>query len=155
MAGQNLHASALLLGDRGVLIAGASGSGKTTLALALIDGFTRHGRFARLVCDDQVLVSARNGRVFCQAPCAIAGLAEVHGVGPRPLDFEPGMIADLLVRLVPAASAQRFQEAGTESLAGCDIPCLQLAAGNAQAAVFAVASTFSSPPFRLSAMLSG
>ncbi|GLS29782.1 HPr Serine kinase C-terminal domain-containing protein [Mesorhizobium albiziae] len=155
MAGQNLHASALLLGDRGVLIAGASGSGKTTLALALIEGFARHGRFARLVSDDQILISARNGRIFCRAPSTIAGLAEIHGVGPRPLDFEPGMIADLLVRLVPAASAQRFQEAGTESLAGCDIPCLQLAAGNAQAAVLAVASWFSAPPFRQSAMHSG
>ncbi len=145
---QNLHVTAVLLGDRGVLIAGKSGSGKTTLALALIDHFLRSGGFARLVSDDQVLIATSNGRLICSAPQAIAGLVEVYGIGPRQLESESQMVADLIVRLVPAAAAQRFPENKTESLLGCRIPCLELAAGNVQAAVLAVASWFSAPPFR-------
>ncbi|RWH23488.1 MAG: HPr kinase/phosphorylase, partial [Mesorhizobium sp.] len=34
---ENIHATAILIGDRGVLITGPSGAGKTTLALTLID----------------------------------------------------------------------------------------------------------------------
>jgi serine kinase of HPr protein (carbohydrate metabolism regulator) len=146
--GRNLHASAVLLGDRGVLITGDSGSGKTTLALALLDHFRRAGRFSRFVSDDQVLLAAENQRLVCQAPDAIGGLVEVYGVGPQPLEFESRMVADLLVRLVPAAEAQRFPEEQTESLNNCKLPCIMLAARNAPAAVFAVASRLSVPPFR-------
>lgn len=145
---QNLHASAVLLGDRGVLVAGESGSGKTTLALALVDHFTQLGHFSRLVSDDQVLIEAVRGRLVCRAPQTISGIVEIYGIGPRPLQSEPCMIADLLLRLVPSAAAQRFPEALTESVAGCDLACLELTARNAQAAVFAVASWFSIPPFR-------
>jgi serine kinase of HPr protein (carbohydrate metabolism regulator) len=144
----NLHASAILLGDRGILIAGESGSGKTTLALALIDRFTRSGQFSRLVCDDQVLLVAAQDRLICRAPQTIGGLVEVYGLGPRPLEFESQMIVDLLVRLVPPTAAQRFPEGRIESLAGCSLPCLELVTGNVQAAVFAVASWFSVAPFR-------
>ncbi len=45
----NIHGTALVLGDRGILVTGPSGSGKTTLALALVGHFCTHGRFARLV----------------------------------------------------------------------------------------------------------
>ncbi|RUY09959.1 HPr kinase/phosphorylase, partial [Mesorhizobium sp. M7A.F.Ca.US.005.03.2.1] len=34
---ENIHATMVLIGERGILITGASGSGKTGLALALID----------------------------------------------------------------------------------------------------------------------
>jgi serine kinase of HPr protein (carbohydrate metabolism regulator) len=144
---QNLHASAVLLGDRGVLIAGESGFGKTTLALALVDYFTRLGHFSRLVSDDQVLIEGVRGRLVCHTPQPISGIVEIYGIGPRPLEFEPSMIADLLVRLVPSAAAQRFPEVLTESVAACDLACLELTARNARAAVLAVASWFSIPPF--------
>jgi serine kinase of HPr protein (carbohydrate metabolism regulator) len=146
--GTNLHATAVLLGDRGVLIAGESGSGKTTLALSLIDHFRRAGQFSCLVSDDQVLLTGRNGRVVCHTPGAIAGLVEVYGVGPQPVAFEAAMVADLIVRLVSDEASQRFQEERTETLAGCDIPCLEFAAASVEAATFAVASRFSMPPFR-------
>jgi serine kinase of HPr protein (carbohydrate metabolism regulator) len=146
--GTNLHATAVLLGDRGVLIAAESGSGKTRLALSLIDHFRRAGQFSRLVCDDQVLLSGRNGRLLCRAPDAIAGLVEVYGVGPQPVAFESAMVADLLVRLVADTVAQRFQEEKTESLAGCRIPCLEFGAGSVETATWALASRFSIPPFR-------
>ena len=148
MQERNLHATAVLLGDRGVLIAGASGSGKTTLALSLIDHFGRAGLFSRLVSDDQVMLDGRGGRLVCRAPHAIAGLVEVYGTGPQPIAFEAVMVADLLVRLVPDTASQRFPEERTEKLAGCSVPCLEFATACRETAAFAVAGRFSMPPFR-------
>ena len=57
----SVHASAVLVGDRAVLIRGPSGSGKSALAYALIRA-AEIGGFARLVGDDRVHVEAANGR---------------------------------------------------------------------------------------------
>jgi serine kinase of HPr protein (carbohydrate metabolism regulator) len=52
---QTIHATAVLVGSRALLIRGASGSGKTTLALRLIAA-SEQGLlpFGRLVADDRV-----------------------------------------------------------------------------------------------------
>lgn len=142
----NIHATAIVLADRGVLIAGPSGSGKTGLAFALISHARSCGLFARLVGDDQLFLSAHSGRLICVAPATIAGLAEVRGIGPTAVQYEPGACVDLLVRLV-AVDAPRFAESDTELLAGGEVPRLTLAAGDHDAALFAVASRLSLPPF--------
>ena len=54
----NFHATAVVLGDRGIVIAGEPGMGKTQLALDLISHARTQGRFARLVADDQIFLSA-------------------------------------------------------------------------------------------------
>ena len=143
----NFHATGIVLGDRGVLIAGASGSGKTGLALALVAHLRSFGWFACFVADDQILLAAHGGRLVCSAPGPIEGLAELWGIGPRPVEFEPAARIDLLVRLVERQAAPRFQEAGTELLEGCAVPLLTLAGGDRQGALFAVASYLSLPPF--------
>lgn len=143
----NFHASAVVLGDRGIVIAGSPGAGKTLLALALISHARSLGLFARLVADDQVFLSAHDGRLVCAAPETIAGLVEVRGVGPQPTAYEKKAPVDLLVRLVERSVAERFPEAETEALAGCDVPLLRLAADDRQAALMAVAARLSLPPF--------
>ncbi len=148
MAGRNLHASALIVGDRGVLITGASGSGKTTLALALVARFGDERQFARLVADDQVFLAASHGRLLCTAPAPIAGLAEVRGAGPRPLPCLSRMVVDLLVRLVPEAAAPRFQEERSERLEGIRVASAELPARNVEAAHLVLASRFGLHPFR-------
>jgi len=134
----NIHATALVLGDRGVLIRGASGSGKTTLALALIAGFQSHGRFARLVGDDQLFATVRGGRLVVHAPVAIAGLAEIRGIGPHPLPFLPSAVIDRVVWLVSETQAPRFADQRSEAIAGVELPRLDLAARNTAAAAPAV-----------------
>jgi serine kinase of HPr protein (carbohydrate metabolism regulator) len=146
-----MHGTALVLGDRGVLITGGSGTGKTTLALALIADAQRDGLFARLVSDDQVFVKSETGRVVCSAPATIRGLAEIRGLGPRPVRFEPASVVDLLVRLVPVDQAERFPEEAVASIAGCSVACLDLAEGNAAGAARAIAARLSLPPFAMEA----
>jgi serine kinase of HPr protein (carbohydrate metabolism regulator) len=143
----NLHATALVLADRGILVAGPSGSGKTTLALALIRQISAAGRFARLVADDQVFVRALNGRLVVSSPDAIAGLAEVHGLGPRRLPHLRSAVIDLVVRLVPQAEAPRLPGLLNESIAGVELPRLDLPERGAEASALAVAAWLKAPPF--------
>jgi len=144
----NFHASAIVLGDRGIVIAGDSGAGKTQLALALISHARTHGLFARLVADDQVFLSVHHGRLVCSAPKTIAGLVEVRGIGPRPIDCEPKASVDLMVRLVARREAMRLAEPETEALLGCDVALLRLPSDDREAAMAAVLAHLSLPPFR-------
>jgi serine kinase of HPr protein (carbohydrate metabolism regulator) len=144
---QNLHASAVVLGDRGIVIAGESGAGKTQLALDLIFHARSFGRFARLVADDQVLVSVHDDRLVCSAPPTIAGLVEVRGVGPQPTPYESKACVDLLVRLVARGAAERFPEPETETLFGCTVPLLRLPADDRRPAAMAVQARLLLPPF--------
>ncbi len=147
MGAPNIHGTAILIGDRGLLVTGPSGSGKTTLALTLVAHFSARGMFCRLVADDRLFVSTHAGRLVCRAPTAIEGLAEVYGIGPQPLAFEPAAVVDLAVRLVPAGEMARFQEDAAESIAGCAVPRLDLAARDAVAAIGAVGARLGLAPF--------
>lgn len=138
----NLHGTAVVLGDSGVLILGRSGSGKTSLALELIAFAKGQGRFARLVADDQLFVRAANGRLVVEAPATIRGLVEVFGLGPTPSANEDIAVIDLIVRLVDVKSAPRFQEIGTEEVAGIEVPSLSMAEKSARAAVPAAFAHF-------------
>ena len=130
---QNIHATALLVGDRGILVTGPSGAGKTTLALALIEEFTCRGQFARLVADDQLFVCDLGGRLVCHAPSSIAGLAEYAGIGPRPIDFEPKAVIDLCLELTEG-EVERFQAESSVIIAGCSVSRIVVPARNIPAA---------------------
>lgn len=147
-ATENIHGTALLAGDRGVLIIGPSGAGKSTLALALIGHFRGQGLFSRLIADDQLFVFNRNGRLICQAPPTIAGLAEVAGIGPQPLAFEQEAVIDLCVRVVTDAEMQRFQAEADQLIAGCAVPRLDVPTRNATIAVAAISARLSLATFR-------
>ena len=71
-----LHASAVAVGNRGLLICGASGSGKSSLALQMI------ALGASLVADDRVLVRRRSeGGLHLSCPEPIRGMIEARGFG--------------------------------------------------------------------------
>ena len=70
-----LHASSVAVDGRGLLILGPSGAGKSSLALQMI------AAGARLVADDQVILSAENRVLYASSPPALQGLIEARGVG--------------------------------------------------------------------------
>lgn len=123
----NVHATGIILGDRGVMITGPSGSGKSTLALALMTLARQRGLFARLIADDRLDLVVRPPRLIAAAPAAIAGLIEVRGHGPRKAGFEPRCVIDLVVRMVPQAAAPRVDERGNLDVLGCDLRHVDLA----------------------------
>lgn len=130
------------------MIMGPSGSGKTTLALTLLRQFNAAGMFARLIGDDQLFVRARGGRLIASCPAAIAGLAEVHGLGPRALPHLDEAIIDIVVKLVEPADAPRFSEPARETIARITLPRLDLPARKAAAAVLALTAWLKATPFR-------
>ena len=125
-----IHASAVLVGARALLIRGPSGSGKSRLALALIDA-ARGGplAFARLVADDRAHVEASHGRLLVRPAPALAGLIEVRGLGIMRLPYEPVAAVGLVVDL--AADAERLPPAGagTTVVEGIELSRLAVAAG--------------------------
>ena len=110
-----VHASAVAIGPRGILIRGASGAGKSGLALRLI------ALGAELVADDRVILTRRDGGVFASAPAPIRGLIEARGVGllrterPR-AEAEIALVVDL-----DFAPAARMPQSRVIELLGIDV----------------------------------
>jgi HPr kinase/phosphorylase len=128
MAG-TVHASAVLVGARAVLICGPSGAGKSRLALELIEA-SRIGRlpFARLVGDDRVELAPAGGRLLVRPAPALAGLIEVRGAGIFRLDHEICAVVGFVVDLA-AQDAERLPENAEIVLEGVKLPRLAVPAG--------------------------
>jgi serine kinase of HPr protein (carbohydrate metabolism regulator) len=109
-----IHATAVAIGRRGVLITGASGAGKSDLAFRLID------RGAVLISDDQVALSVVDGRLKAAPPARIAGLIEVRGIGLVPMEHCADTFISLVVEL---GASERMPEPSQRELQGIAIPC--------------------------------
>ena len=79
-AGLAIHATAVAIGGRALLIAGRSGAGKSRLAIALVAGSTRHRRI-ELVGDDRVLLVQGARGLEVRPHPRIAGFIERRGLG--------------------------------------------------------------------------
>jgi HPr kinase/phosphorylase len=131
VTGPTIHASAVLVGARAMLIRGPAASGKSRLALALLDaGTVGLLPFTRLVADDRAHVEAVNGRLLVSPPDQLKGLIEVRGLGIRRLPFESLAMAGWVVDLAaPDADRLPQPEAETAMIAGVAIARLAVAAG--------------------------
>ena len=128
---KTIHASAVLVGARAVLIRGPSGAGKSRLALDLIEaGRSGAVRFARLVGDDRVHLENAGGRLVVRTAEQLAGLIELRGAGIRRLPYEPSAVIALVVDL-DAADAERLPERPTIEIEGIALPRLAVARGAA------------------------
>jgi HPr kinase/phosphorylase len=130
MPSATIHAAAVLVGARAVLIRGPSGSGKSRLALELIQAaHSGPPHFAHLVGDDRVHVEAAHGRLLVRPAATLAGLIEVRGVGIRKLPYEPRAVVGLVVDL--AAAAERLPQADQQrtELEGVALARLAVAVG--------------------------
>jgi HPr kinase/phosphorylase len=104
----SVHASAVLVDDRAVLIRGPSGSGKSRLAFDLIlAGRSGQIPHAVLVGDDRVHLDAARGQVVVRPARELAGLIEIRGLGIRRCDFTEEAVVGLVIDLA-AVDAERM-----------------------------------------------
>jgi HPr kinase/phosphorylase len=131
MTSSSIHASAVLVGTRAVLIRGPSGSGKSRLALELIQAKSA-APFARLVADDRAYLEAAHGRLLVRPAPALAGLVEVRGAGLLRMPHEAAAVAGWVIDL-SAPDAQRLPQTAqrTVEISGVHLPRLAVASGAA------------------------
>ncbi|MET0906610.1 MAG: serine kinase [Bradyrhizobiaceae bacterium] len=128
----SVHASAVLVGDRAVLIRGPSGSGKSRLVFDLILA-AQAGQVpeAMLVADDRAFLDVTDeGRLRVRPAPELVGLLEIRGLGIRRLDCATAAIIGLVVDL-DAADAARLPdpEALRTRLQGVEIPRIPVGPG--------------------------
>jgi serine kinase of HPr protein (carbohydrate metabolism regulator) len=127
LSSETLHASAVAIDGRAVLIMGPSGAGKSDLALRLLDrGFT-------LVSDDQTIVRRDGDGLIASAPATIAGKLEIRGVGIVDMESVANVPLCLLVELT--SDIQRLPDDSRERpILGVPLPLVSIDAMTASAA---------------------
>ena len=131
----HVHGTAVTLGSAAALIRGASGSGKSDLALRCLavpaGALIREA--ARLVADDQVIVTRAGTELLVSAPNTILGRLEVRGVGVLEVPAVAAARLVLVVELVAPDQVERMPDEHYVWLDGVRVPCLRLAPFEASA----------------------
>ena len=125
-----VHACAVLVGARALLIRGPAGCGKSLLTFKLIAA-AQSGLlpFARLVGDDRIRLEPCHGRLLARAPETLAGLIEVRGLGIRQLPHEPVAVVGGVIDLA-APDANRLPRRTEAEVEGIKLPQLKIAEGH-------------------------
>ena len=128
---QTVHASAILLGETGILVRGASGSGKSSLVMELLGGDAGTAHF---VADDRVILSVLHGRLVADVPPSLAGLLEVRGLGIVKRPHIAPVVIRLIVDLVAPENCPRLPEEAEAraEIGGLSLPRLSLPAGGTE-----------------------
>ena len=133
---ERLHATAIAVGRRAIVIRGSSGAGKSDLALRCLampaSQFVASP--ARLVADDQVLVTRDGLALRAAAPPALLGRLEVRGLGI--LEFNPEQDASvvLVADIVDRTQIERYPDPWpTAELLGLSVPLLRISAFDSSA----------------------
>jgi HPr kinase/phosphorylase len=153
-ASASIHASAVKVGDRAVLIRGPSGAGKSRLAFDLIlCGRSGQVPPAILVGDDRVHLATVAGQLVVRPAPALAGLIEIRGLGIRRCEHVEQAIVGLIVDLA-ATDAARLPapDALQTQIEGVIIPRIPVAANFSPLPIViaALTTTESSFPVNLS-----
>ena len=130
-ADSTIHASAVLVGPKAVLIRGPAGSGKSRLAWDLVTAATQGLLpFAILVADDRAFLENHSGRLVVRPSQSLAGMIEIRGLGIRKVPVEPAAVVGLVVDLDAADAARHPEKAAvTAIIDGVSLPRLAVAAG--------------------------
>ena len=125
-----IHATAVLVGAKAVLIRGEPGSGKSRLALRLIETAGRELPFVRLVGDDRVYIESGAGRLIVRPPPQLAGLLEIRGSGIVRVPFEAAAVVGLVIDLGYLGDRMPAAESRKAVLEGVVLPRLAVPPGH-------------------------
>lgn len=128
---KNIHATALVIGETGVLITGASGSGKSRLALDFLQSAVIAGKFAALVADDQVFLERLENRLMAIAPEPTRGLIEIRGSAIIKVACMDRAIMHLVISTASAGQGDRLPDLHQRQdvLPGVSMPLLHMVPG--------------------------
>lgn len=107
----NVHATAIAIGDRGLLFVGPSGIGKSMMAFTCLAIARRQHVRSLLIADDQVFVSRKGDRIIASCPPSIAGMIELRGSGIVNMDHIASAAIDLAIQVVSMKDSERLPPA--------------------------------------------
>jgi serine kinase of HPr protein (carbohydrate metabolism regulator) len=138
MEHETVHGTCVTLGRSAALIRGPSGAGKSDLALRFLF-LARRGPAAieapKLVSDDQVMLSVRDGQICVRPPATIAGKLEVRGVGIVEVKWAQEADLVLVVDLVTPDQVERMPPDERVQILGVPVRRLRLAPFEASAPI--------------------
>lgn len=122
----NMHATCVVIAERGILIVGPSGSGKSILAMTLLAEAKRRNKFAACAGDDQVFLETANGRLIAHAPQPTFGKMEMHGAGIVAVASIPSAVVDLVAELAAPEQIERMPSSREITVEGVTLPLLKV-----------------------------
>jgi HPr kinase/phosphorylase len=124
----DVHATAFLIGETGLMAMGRSGAGKSMLAAGL--AASPLGGALRLVGDDRVSLAAAGGRLVAKPIAGFLGRIELRGFGMAELPAMPSAVMRGIVRLM-SEEPPRMPDQATEieEIFGVELPVLRLRQG--------------------------
>ena len=130
-APETIHATAIAVAGRAVLIRGPSGSGKSDLALRCLINAPSPllPDPVELVADDHVILARAGTHLVARSPETISGFLEVRGQGLYRLPFTAQAKVVLVADLVQPVNIERLPENPmVMDLCGVKVAHIQLAA---------------------------
>jgi len=127
MDGDTAHATAIVVGQTGLLFLGPSGAGKSGTAFACLSEAAALGWNAALVADDRTRLTVQGDRCIASCPEPIKGLLELRGTGIVRLGQLDRAVMHCAVALGEPSAATRIPpENETFSCSRASIPLLRL-----------------------------
>jgi len=127
VAGEAIHATAIVVGQTGVLFLGPSGSGKSSTAFSCLSEAMALGWNAALIADDRTILTVHADRCIASCPEPIRGLLELRGIGIIPFRQLERAVIHCAVALTEPSVATRFPpESETFSCNGASMPLMRL-----------------------------
>ena len=128
-----VHATAVVVGEHGLLVRGPSGAGKSALALALLARARDCAIFAALIGDDRVFLRACGGRLLTRGALGFEGQIERRFEGIVTVRHEGCAVARLVVDLAGRGRAWPRLPEENDTIAvllGVPLPRLRLDPGH-------------------------